>query len=85
MPDTGRGQGTESHRTGVIDNDCELAGGCWELNSGPLEEEQGLLTAELTLQLQHPSLPLSGGWVGGVWWREARRPAGVGSSCQALW
>jgi hypothetical protein len=26
--------------------------GCWELNSNPLEEEQVLLTAEPSLQLQ---------------------------------
>lgn len=50
--------------------------GCWELNSDPLEEKQGLLTAELALQLPPPSLPpfFRGGGGG-----EARGPAGVGS------
>ena len=36
--------------TGVI-NDCELPCGCWELNLGPLEEQQlVLLTTEPSLQ-----------------------------------
>ena len=29
---------------------CEPPCGCWELNSGPLEEQSGLLTAEPSLQ-----------------------------------
>lgn len=29
---------------------CELPCGCWELNSGPLQEQQGLFTAEPPLQ-----------------------------------
>jgi hypothetical protein len=31
---------------------CELSCVCWELNSGPLEEQEVLLTAELALQPQ---------------------------------
>ena len=35
----------------VMDGDgCELPCGCWELNSGPLEEQSVLLTAEPLLQ-----------------------------------
>ena len=33
----------------IIDS-CEPLCGCWELDSGPLEEEQELLTAEPSLQ-----------------------------------
>ena len=36
--------------TGVTDS-CELPCWCWELNLGPLEEQPGLLIAELPLQL----------------------------------
>jgi hypothetical protein len=32
--------------TGVEDG-CELSCGCWELNQGPLQEQQMLLTTEL--------------------------------------
>jgi hypothetical protein len=35
---------------GVTDS-FELPFGCWELNSGPLEEHSVLLTAEPSLQL----------------------------------
>jgi hypothetical protein len=35
--------------TGVADR-CELPCGCWELNSGPLEEQPVLFTAEPFLQ-----------------------------------
>jgi len=35
-----------------ITNDCEPPCGCWELNSGPLEEQSMLLTAEPSLQPQ---------------------------------
>jgi len=34
----------------LIIDDCELLCGCWELNSGPLEEQSVLLTAEPSLQ-----------------------------------
>ena len=33
-----------------VRDDCELSCGCWELNSGPLEEQPVLLTAEPSLQ-----------------------------------
>jgi hypothetical protein len=33
-----------------ITDDCEPSCGCWELNSGPLEEQLVLLTAEPSLQ-----------------------------------
>jgi hypothetical protein len=33
-----------------ITDGCELPCGCWELNSGPLEEPSVLLTAEPSLQ-----------------------------------
>jgi hypothetical protein len=35
----------------AITNDCEPPGGCWELNSGSLEEQSMLLTAEPALLL----------------------------------
>ncbi|CAO2577873.1 hypothetical protein LEMLEM_LOCUS287, partial [Lemmus lemmus] len=38
-------EGTRSHYRW-----CEPPCGCWELNSGPLEEQSVLLTAELSLQ-----------------------------------
>jgi hypothetical protein len=34
-----------------ITDGCELLYGCWELNSGPLEEQSVLLTTEPSLQL----------------------------------
>jgi hypothetical protein len=36
-----------------ITEGCEPPCGCWELNSGPLEEYPMLLTAEPSLQPQH--------------------------------
>jgi hypothetical protein len=38
-------------RTGVLDA-CEWLGGYWKPNSGPLEEQRVLLTAEPSLQPQ---------------------------------
>jgi hypothetical protein len=35
----------------LIIDDYEPPCGCWELNSGPLEEQSVLLTAEQSLQL----------------------------------
>jgi E3 ubiquitin-protein ligase NEDD4 len=43
-------RGVKSPGTGVTDS-CELPCGFWELNLGPLEKQQVLLTAEPTLQL----------------------------------
>jgi hypothetical protein len=37
------------HQIPIIDS-CETPCGCWELNSGPLEEQSVLLTAEPSLQ-----------------------------------
>jgi hypothetical protein len=37
---------------GTITDGCESPCGCWELNSGPLEEQLVLLTAEPSLQPQ---------------------------------
>jgi hypothetical protein len=34
----------------LITDDCEPPCGCWDLNSGPLEEQSLLLTAEPSLQ-----------------------------------
>jgi hypothetical protein len=34
----------------LITDDCELLCGCWDLNSGPLEEQSVLLTTEQSLQ-----------------------------------
>jgi hypothetical protein len=34
----------------LLNYSCEVRCGCWELNSGPLEEEPVLLTAETFLQ-----------------------------------
>ena len=42
-------EGVKSPETGVTDS-CELPYGCWELNSGPLEEQPVLLIIELFLQ-----------------------------------
>jgi hypothetical protein len=45
-----------------ITDGCKLPCGCWELNSGPLEEQPVLLTAEPTLQPRRAPLnfiPLS--------------------------
>jgi hypothetical protein len=35
-----------------ITDGCEPPCGCWDLNSGPLEEQSVLLTAEPSLQTQ---------------------------------
>ncbi|KAM7326927.1 hypothetical protein ACRRTK_013294 [Alexandromys fortis] len=35
---------------GIITDGCEPPCGCWELNSGPLEEQSVLLTSEPSLQ-----------------------------------
>jgi hypothetical protein len=35
---------------------CEPPCGCWELNSGPLEERSVLLNTESTLQPQHSEI-----------------------------
>jgi hypothetical protein len=37
-----------------ITEGCELSRGCWEMNSGPLEEQSGLLITEPSLQLLIP-------------------------------
>ena len=37
---------------GLITDGCKPACGCWELNSGPLEEQSVLLTSEPYLQPQ---------------------------------
>jgi hypothetical protein len=47
----------QTHQKSVLDpitDSCEPPCGCWELNSGPLEEQSVLLTSELSLQ----TLPL---------------------------
>jgi hypothetical protein len=43
----------QTHRNRASDpitDGCELPYGCWELNSGPLEEQSALLTTEPSLQ-----------------------------------
>jgi hypothetical protein len=42
-------EGVGSHGTGVTGG-CEPPCGCWELDLGPLQEQFGLLTAELPLK-----------------------------------
>jgi hypothetical protein len=37
----------------LITDGCEPPCGCWDLNSGPLEEQSVLLTAETSLQPLH--------------------------------
>jgi hypothetical protein len=37
----------------LITDGCEPPCGCWELNSGPLEEQSVLLTSEPSLQPPH--------------------------------
>jgi hypothetical protein len=39
--------------SGLITDDCEPPCGCWEFNSGPVEEQSVLLTAEPSLQPKH--------------------------------
>lgn len=41
--------GVQLPRIGVTDG-CELLGGCWETNPGPLKEQPLFLTAESSLQ-----------------------------------
>jgi hypothetical protein len=41
---------TECPGTKVTDG-CELPGGCWQSNPGPLQEQPVLVTAEPSLQL----------------------------------
>jgi hypothetical protein len=48
-------KGVRSPEIGVRDG-CELICGCLELNLGPLEEEQELLTIEPSFQSTQPSL-----------------------------
>jgi hypothetical protein len=43
------GEGVRSPKARITDG-CELLCGYWELNSGPLEEQSVLLTAEPSLQ-----------------------------------
>jgi hypothetical protein len=43
--------------TGVTDS-CVLSCGCWELNSGPLEEQPVLFTVKPSLQLQRFALSM---------------------------
>ena len=43
-------EGVGSPETGVTGG-CEPLCGCWELNPGPLQEQQGLLSTEPLLQL----------------------------------
>jgi hypothetical protein len=42
-------EGSETPGTGVTGG-CEPPWGCWELNTGPLEEQPVLLTTEPSLQ-----------------------------------
>ena len=39
----------EEMASDLITDGCESPCGCWELNSGPLEEQSVLLTAESSL------------------------------------
>lgn len=39
-------QRTEAFWTPEVTEGCELPGECWALNLGPLQQHQGLLTAE---------------------------------------
>ena len=45
----GHNKGVGSPGTRVT-NSCELPCGCWELNPGPLQEQQVFLTTEPSLQ-----------------------------------
>ena len=42
----------------LITDGCEPPCGCWELNSGPLEEQAMLLTSEPSLQPLLPSFDM---------------------------
>ena len=83
MPVKAREDGAVCPGTGVTD-DCEPACGCWELNSGPLEEQQELLTAT---SLAPRSLP---SFLGGMRPEDPQELVssfgkGLDSSCWALW
>jgi hypothetical protein len=41
---------SETPEEGIRSDSCEPPYGCWELNSGPLEEQSVLLTTEPSLQ-----------------------------------
>jgi hypothetical protein len=57
----------------LITDGCEPLCGCWELNSGPLEEQTVLLTTEPSLQPQvHTSNPR-------IWAVEAKKIKGIPS------
>ena len=43
---------TPEEASDLITDGCEPPCGCWELNSGPLEEQSVLLTAEPSLQAE---------------------------------
>jgi len=43
----------QKRASGPITDGCEPPCGCWELNSGPLQEQSALLTAEPSLQPQY--------------------------------
>ena len=47
------GKGIGSTETGVTDFEPPICG-CWELNLGPLQEQQGLLMIDPILQPQFP-------------------------------
>jgi hypothetical protein len=40
----------QKRESGLVTDGCELPCGCWDLNSGPSEEQSVLLTAEPSLQ-----------------------------------
>jgi hypothetical protein len=61
-------------KPGVTDG-CELPSGCWELNPGPLEEQQVLLTAEPSYQ------PWGWGGGGGLGLVKCRLTVGTGYVC----
>jgi hypothetical protein len=44
------------HRISLHTDGCEPPCGCWELNSGPLEEQSVLLTTEPSLQPPHSAI-----------------------------
>jgi hypothetical protein len=54
----------QTHQKGASDHiadGCEPPCGCWNLNSGPLEEQLVLLTTESSLQPQQESYSASPG------------------------
>ena len=55
----------EARKGHQVTGDCELLCWCWDLNLGPLKEQQVLLTAETPLQLQMLSLCV---WFYSVGW-----------------